>query len=63
LLGRALDGGGCLAEFAAFCFDPGGQSGETVGSGIGRVGGIVVRDKPRKRRFKQTKSGIQILYS
>ena len=26
--------------------DPGGQSGETVGRGIGRVGGIVVRDNP-----------------
>ena len=27
-------------------FEPGGQRGETVGRGIGRVGGIVVRIKP-----------------
>ena len=32
--------------FGKPAFDPGGQSGETVGNGIGRVGGIAVRERP-----------------
>ena len=49
-LAAAFADGGCLAALvAAFCcLEPGGQRGETVGSGMGRVGGMAVRDRPEE---------------
>ena len=32
-----------------FCFDPGGWRGFTVGRGMGRVGGMAVRDRPEQK--------------
>jgi hypothetical protein len=58
LLAAAGLAAGCLAAVAAvaaveFCLaEPGGHSGETVGSGMGRVGGIAVRDRPVEETIK-----------